>query len=126
MCDDKLHKGAQTRLFHYARENRQQATEAEKILWQHLRNRKLNGFKFRRQNPIGDFVADFYCVECNLVIEIDGEYHTSIEQRQYDEGRTYELSELKINVVRFTNEEVCENINHVLKEIEKHLIPAER
>ena len=126
MCDDKLHKGAQPRLFHYARENREQATKAEKILWQHLRNRKLKGFKFRRQNPIADFVGDFYCVECNLIVEIDGKYHASIEQRRYDEGRTYELSELKIKVVRFTNEEVCENINYVLGEIEKHLIRSGR
>ena len=126
MSEDRTHMGAQPRLFHYARENRQQATEAEKILWKHLRNRKLKGFKFRRQSPVADFVADFFCVECNLVVEVDGKYHESIEQRQYDEGRTYELSELKIRVVRFTNDEVCKNIRFVLKEIAKHLIPVER
>lgn len=122
MFEDKTHKGAQARLFHYARENRQQDTEAEKILWKHLRNRKLKGFKFRRQSPVADFVADFFCVECNLVVEVDGKYHESIEQGQYDQGRTYELSELKIRVVRFTNDEVCKNIRFVLKEIVKHLV----
>jgi very-short-patch-repair endonuclease len=126
MSEDKTHKGAQARLFHYARENRQQATEAEKILWKHLRNRKLKGFKFRRQSPVADFVADFFCVECNLVVEVDGKYHASIEQGQYDQGRTYELSELKIRVVRFTNDEVCKNIRLVLKEIAKHLVPVEK
>ena len=117
----EMHKGAPAKHFFYARENRKQSTKAEQVLWTHLRSRKLHGFKFRRQHPIADFVADFYCHECKLVIELDGEYHNVIEQRQYDKGRTYELSELKIKVVRFTNREVLERIDFVLDEISARL-----
>ena len=118
---DRLHKGADAKLFHFARLNRQTQTEAEMLLWSCLRDRKLDGFKFRRQHPIADFIADFFCLEANLVIEVDGGYHNEIEQKQYDEGRTYELSELNIKVIRFTNKEVIENIDFVLKEISNHL-----
>ena len=96
-------------------------TDAEHVVWDCLRNRRLNNFKFRRQHPLGDFVADFFCLECNLVIEVDGDYHNTIEQAQYDEGRTYELNELKVKVIRFTNREVLSNIGFVLREIGKHL-----
>jgi very-short-patch-repair endonuclease len=119
--DDNLHKGADPRLFHFARLNRQVQTEAEKILWESLRNRKLIGFKFRRQHPIADFIADFFCLECNLVVEVDGDYHNEREQKEYDERRTYELGELDIKVIRFTNQEVIENLDFVLKEISNHL-----
>jgi very-short-patch-repair endonuclease len=119
--EDNLHKGADPKLFHFARLNRQVQTEAEAIMWKCLRNRNLNGFKFRRQHPIADFIADFFCLECNLVVEVDGDYHNETEQKQYDEGRTYALAELKIKVIRFTNQEVLENLDFVLQEISKHL-----
>jgi very-short-patch-repair endonuclease len=119
--EDNLHKGANPRLFHFARINRQVQTEAETIMWKCLRSRNLNGFKFRRQHPIAHFIADFFCLECNLVVEIDGDYHNEREQKEYDEGRTYVLRELGINVIRFTNREVLANINFVLKEISSHL-----
>ena len=117
-----LHKGALPKHFYYARENRKLPTKAEGILWQALRNRRLHGYKFRRQHPISDFIADFYCHECKLIIEIDGGYHNDIEQRQYDEGRTYELNEFKIKVIRFTNNEVIEDIAFVLDVIGAHLL----
>ena len=113
----ELHKGAPSKHFFFSRENRKQSTKAEEILWTHIRDRKLHGFKFRRQHPIDDFIADFYCHECKLIIEIDGGYHNAIEQRQYDDGRTYELKELEIKVIRFTNREVLENIGFVLDKI---------
>jgi very-short-patch-repair endonuclease len=122
--DDNLHKGADPRLFHFARLNRQTQTEAEQVLWSCLRNRKLNGFKFRRQHPIAGFIADFFCLECNLIVEVDGDYHNEIKQRQYDEERTYQLNELKIKVIRFKNREVIENRDFVLREISQHLIPS--
>ncbi len=121
---ENLHKGANSNLFYFARENRKTVTDAENILWNCVRNRKLNGFKFRRQHPIADFVADFYCPECNLIVEVDGDYHNSFEQKQYDEGRTFELSEFKIKIIRFTNQEVMEHIDFVLNEIRKHLVPS--
>lgn len=119
--DDNLHKGANPQLFQFARLNRQVQTEAEKVLWECLRNRKLNGFKFRRQHPITHFIADFFCLEYNLVIEVDGDYHNEREQKQYDEGRTFELGELNIKVIRFTNREVLENIDFVLESILQYL-----
>ena len=121
MQDDDLHKGANPNLFHFARQNRKSMTEAEHVLWDSLRDRRLKNFKFRRQHPIGDFIADFFCLECNLVIEVDGDYHNALEQAQYDEGRTYELNGLKVKVIRFTNREVLDNIKFVLGEIRKHL-----
>ena len=121
---DNLHQGANPRLFGYARVNRQISTEAEAILWQCLRNRQLKGCKFRRQHPIADYIADFYCFELGLVIEVDGEYHMTKEQKAYDEERTCRLNELKIKVIRFTNREVVERLDFVLQEIEKHLIPG--
>ncbi len=118
---DNLHKGADPELFYYARLNRKVQTEAEEILWHCLRNRKLKGFKFRRQHPIAHFIADFFCIEANLVIELDGPYHKEPGQREYDEGRTFELRELNVKVIRFTNEEVIGNTEFVLREILNHL-----
>src|SRR5687767_7196901 len=114
---EELHKGAPPKHFYFSRENRKVSTEAEELLWEALRARKLNRFKFRRQHPVSDFIADFYCHECRLVVELDGEYHNAIEQGQYDKGRTFELNELKIKVIRFTNREVLEDIDFVLREI---------
>ena len=118
---ENLHKGAGPNLFHYARLNRQVQTEAEIILWKCLRNRRLKGFKFRRQHPIADFIADFFCLESNLVIEVDGDYHNERDQKEYDDGRTYELQELNVKVIRFTNREIIENRDLVITEILKHL-----
>ena len=117
MAYDDLHKGASPRLFHFARENRKRATEAEKILWFHLRNAKCRGVKFRRQHPIDNFIADFYCPKARLIIELDGDYHQEIGQTQYDEGRTYELQELNLRVIRFKNSEVVNEIEKVIDAI---------
>ena len=82
---------------------------------------KTQGFKFRRQHPIAHFIADFFCLESNLVIEIDGSYHDEREQQEYDEGRTFELEEINVKVLRFTNEEVIRDTEFVLNEILNHL-----
>lgn len=68
-------------------------TQAEEILWKHLRNKKLNGMKFRRQHPLDMFIADFYCHEKKLIIELDGGIHETPEQQEYDEGRTFLLQD---------------------------------
>jgi very-short-patch-repair endonuclease len=117
MIDDHLHKGAKPALFEYARLNKQTQTPAETLLWQHLRNRRLKGHKFRRQHPISDFIADFYCAEQKLIIELDGGYHDEPDQQQYDEGRTCELKDIGIKVIRFTNQEVLNCIKDVLERI---------
>ncbi|WP_040397034.1 endonuclease domain-containing protein, partial [Cesiribacter andamanensis] len=114
-----FHKGAGNRQFEFARQNRKELTAAEGVLWKRLRNGRLDRYKFRRQHPLAGFIADFYCHEARLVIEVDGEVHDSAEQMQYDEERTLALKELGIRVIRFTNEEVLTNIGQVLEEIKK-------
>jgi len=115
--DDNLHKGAIGKLFEYSRELRQVSTEAEKLLWAELRNRKLNGLKFRRQHPIDKYIVDFYCHEKKLVIELDGSIHDKKENKEYDQARTIELGGLKIKVIRFRNDEVENGIGKVLEKI---------
>jgi very-short-patch-repair endonuclease len=90
-----------------ARELRARETEAEKILWQWLKNRRLGGFKFRRQFPIGPYFADFCCIERRLIVELDGELHANT--LSYDENRTYALIQLGFDVVRFPNSETVKN-----------------
>jgi len=77
------HNAGPTR-FEQARFLKKVQTEAESFLWQRLRNRKLNGFKFRRQHPIDKYIADFYCHETKLIIEVDGEIHLNNHQIVYD------------------------------------------
>ncbi len=117
--NDNLHKGAIGKLYQYGRELRQSSTKAEKILWKYLRNRKLDGLKFRRQHPIDKFIADFYCHEEKLVVELDGAVHDDVMNAQYDKARTYELKGSGITVIRFRNSEVENNISFVLNEIRK-------
>ncbi len=92
-------------------------TEAEEKLWQQLRNRKVENCKFRRQHPFGKFFADFYCHEKKLVIEVDGGYHNEKEQQEHDAARTQVINEYGISVIRFTNDEVLNNIQAVIEKI---------
>ena len=109
------------RLKPLARENRKNKTDAENLLWQNLRNRKVNDCKFRRQHAIGGFIADFVCLEKNIVIEIDGDYHLDEEQKKYDELRTAFLKEEGFSELRFSNDEVIQNISVVLDSIKREL-----
>jgi very-short-patch-repair endonuclease len=104
-----------------ARELRKNMTKAEHKLWQQLRRKVLMGARFRRQHPINKFIADFYCHEAKLIIEVDGPYHNDEEQQQNDKGRTYELQDMGIDIIRFTNEEVELNIEKVLEIIKEKL-----
>ena len=96
--------------------NRKTPTDAETLLWQCLRDRQL-GLKFRRQHAIGDYIADFICLEISLIIEVDGEYHNSEEQQEKDTIRTKYLNEQGFYVLRFTNNEVINQTEWVLKRI---------
>jgi very-short-patch-repair endonuclease len=87
-----------------ARQLRQSLTISEQRLWNWLRNRTFSGFKFRRQAPIGRFVADFYCAGLKLVIEVDGHHHETIDMSEYDSERTLYLRARGVEVVRITNE----------------------
>ena len=92
-------------------------TEAEVVLWNELKGRKLNGLKFRRQHPVHYYIADFYCHEKKLIIEVDGEIHQSNSAKEHDENRTAELEESGIIVLRFTNKQVLTALNKVLHDI---------
>lgn len=101
-----------------ARELRKNQTDAEELLWQLLRNRKLNNLKFRRQHPLkAGFILDFYCVEAKLGIEVDGGYHNQKKQLEYDAERTKIINEYGVKIIRFTNEQVLQNTELVLQEI---------
>jgi very-short-patch-repair endonuclease len=104
-----------------AAELRKSMTYAEKVLWQQLRNRKVEGLKFRRQHPVSIFILDFYCHEKKLAIEVDGGIHQSEDQREWDKNRTFELNELGITVLRFANEEVIDSTQKVIDSIMEYL-----
>ena len=101
-----------------AREMRGVPTEAEKLLWEYLRANRL-GVKFRRQHPLGDYIADFVCLEKRLIIELDGKCHE--DNTEHDKLRDNELLKLGYRTVRFTNEELFGDIEHVLSTIKKYL-----
>jgi very-short-patch-repair endonuclease len=108
--------GAPPDIFKKAKALRDNPTEAEKVLWEKLRLKQL-GVKFRRQHPINIYIADFYCHEKKLVVEVDGGYHLTSDQKEYDELRTENIKEYGIEVIRFKNEEVLNEIDKVVKEI---------
>lgn len=85
----------------YARHLRNNATEAERRLWQHLRRRQLNGFKFRRQRTVGRYVCDFVCLEAAVVIELDGSQH--VNEAPYDDQRDAFLRSNGFRIMRFWN-----------------------
>lgn len=107
------------------RKLRRNCTSAENLFWQTVRNRQIKGYKFNRQYPIvfeiddvkRFFIADFYCHQLRLVIEIDGGIHE--KQKDYDELRTTIINELGMQVFRFSNTEVLSEIDVVLKKLEK-------
>ena len=94
---------------------RSRQTEAEASLWKRLRNRQLNGFKFARQVPIGNFIADFVCRETKVAVEVDGATHASDAEIARDAERSSALRRLGYRVVRVTNADVRENLNGVLE-----------
>src|SRR5437868_7741606 len=106
------------------RELRKELTSAETLLRELIRNRRLLGFKFRRQHQIGKYVADFYCREAKLVIECDGGIHARVEAWNHDQNRDAYLSSLDLRVLRFTNDEVLNETTRVLAVIETYLREA--
>jgi len=98
-----------------ARQLRHEQTPAEALLWEHLRNRRLKGLKFRRQHPVGRFVADFYCAQRRLIVELDGAVHRM--QGEYDALRTEELERDGYRVIRFTDNQVERDLERVLERI---------
>ena len=100
----------------YASENKKYQTEAEKMLWLHLRGNKL-GLHFRRQHIIGCYIADFVCLKKKIIIEVDGGYHSQPAQAIRDYYRTEQLESLGFKVLRFKNEDIFSNVVFVLDQI---------
>jgi very-short-patch-repair endonuclease len=99
---------------------RNNMTEPEKKLWQILRGQQL-GVKFRRQHGIGHYIADFYCPELKLVIEVDGDSHSSADAQAYDAKRTNFMKSLGITTLRFANDEVMNNLEGVHQYLTQYL-----
>ncbi len=85
-----------------------------------IRNKKT-GYKFRKQHPIGDYIADFICIEKKLVIEVDGGYHNTLELQQDDRVKTIDIEKMGYSVIRFTNEEVEQDLQNVIMKIKQTL-----
>ncbi len=105
------------KLIERARQLRQQATNAEQLLWELLRNRQLLGRKFRRQHPLGRFIADFFCDDARLIIEIDGAVHQEPSQQERDRMREEALRQHSYHLLRFTNDQVLHQTAQVLQTI---------
>lgn len=104
-----------------ARKLRRTSTDVERKLWARLRDRQLKGAKFRRQNAIGPYIADFFCLAARLVVELDGGGHDAEEQRLADAARTAYLENCGYRALRFWNNEVVENIDGVIEKIYEYL-----
>ena len=99
------------------RELRRYSTPAESLLWWYLRNRRLNGYKFRRQHHVGPYIVDFYNFEFSLAIEVDGDTHFTPEGICHDAVRDEYLRKCGLTILRFTNQEVKEDLEGVLEKI---------
>jgi len=112
-----LHAGASPHLFEHARVLRKKQTAAEKMVWEILRDRRFLNLKFRRQHPIFDFVADFYCHKLKLVVEIDGGYHGLPGQIIYDRERDLYFEDYSYNAIRFSNKNVLSDLQSVRRRL---------
>ena len=104
-------------LKNFRKELRRKLTPAEAYLWNELKNKKLEGRKFRRQHSINNFILDFYCADEYLIIELDGEVHLNALAEEKDRKREEILEGSGFTVIRFENKMVFENLESVLKEI---------
>lgn len=119
-------RGASSELVRAARDLRASQTPAERILWDALRGRKLDGFKFRRQYPLGSYVLDFVCVEQRLVVELDGAHHARGDQLRRDQGRTAHLEQFGYRVVRYPNAVIFSDLDTVLDDLRFELVRKTR
>ena len=106
-----------------ARNLRKNSTIQERRLWNLLKNKQFYNLKFKRQQPIGDYIVDFVCREAKIIIEIDGGQHNFSENIELDKIRTEFLNSLGYKVIRFWNNEIYENINGVLEKLKQEINP---
>jgi very-short-patch-repair endonuclease len=114
-----MYYGADPAAMRAAARLRKKLTLSEFLLWKKLRDKNIFNTKFRKQHPVNKYIVDFYCHEYKLVIEVDGDYHNDNDQIQYDLDRTSDLNNFGLNVIRFTNHEIINDIDHVIAEILK-------
>ena len=117
MKDNRRIRGTTPEIEQAARKLRNNLTPAESLLWSSLRGKQLKGLRFRCQHPVGNFILDFYCPAHKLVVEVDGKIHS--QQIDRDNARTFELEKYGYRVLRFSNEQVMNNLPYVLTEIEQ-------
>ena len=115
---NKIHNRPELKSFR--KKLRSNLTQAEAVLWRHLKNSQLEGRKFRRQHSVNNYVLDFYCPSEKLAVELDGDQHYSENGYHHDQKRSDELKELGIKVIRFENNEVLLHHAAVLEEIKRH------
>ncbi len=108
------------RLISFAKNLRGRSTDAERLLWSHIRAKRLEGLKFRRQHPIGNYIVDFACLEKKLVIELDGGQHAEPDKEQYDRERDAWLEKQGYRTLRFWDNEVFLNSKGILTVILEH------
>lgn len=111
-----MHFGAEPSTFKNAQYLRDNETPTEKLLWQRIKNNQT-GVKFRRQHPIGNYIADFYCHRARLVLELDGDYHDNTNQKELDNMRDKFMNELGIHILRFVDDDIINDIESVIKKI---------
>ena len=109
-------------LIRKARELRSSMTKAEIILWSRLRSKQLGGFKFRRQQPLFDYIVDFYCHELKLIVEVDGEIHSSPGQLFYDKNRDNTLKLNGFHIFRISNHEVETNLEASVNKLRLYIL----
>lgn len=115
-----------SKLKELAKRLRNDSTPGEILLWKELSNRQMYGYDFHRQKPLLNYIVDFYCYELDLVIEIDGQYHSWEEKFLADELRDKELEAYKLTILRFTEQDVKNNMVSVLRAIENHILEYDK
>jgi very-short-patch-repair endonuclease len=118
---DNLTWACKPDIFNKSRVLRKSMSPAEKVLWRYLRNNKLGGLKFRKQHLLDIFIADFYCHKKKLIIGLCGGINDTVEQRGYNDGRSFELEEKSFKMLRFRDEGIISNIEYVLSKIKDQL-----
>lgn len=117
-----MHIHASPQIFRYAKALRGNPTPAEVILWEYLRERRMEGEKFRQQHPGNKFVLDFYCYKLRLGIELDGKQHSLSVNEFYDNDRTEILNGYEVHILRFTNQDIYDRVQFVLDTIREKII----
>lgn len=114
------------RLKELARQLRNNSTQSEIKLWKCLKGKKMYGYDFHRQKPIDNYIVDFFCNKLELAIECDGYSHQILEVWEKDVKKTNRLNELGIKVLRFSDDEVMNDIENVLRSIEDYILTFEK